>query len=380
MIDADHQAQGPARETGTGSPLTRRAFVGRATAAVVGVSAGSSVLAYGARAATRARIGTRATGVTILNILPPQLGYAAEYMADIRGYFAKAGLEVKTETSRGSAPAIQALLSGQGLMTSIGAMETIIHGANEGAPLVSIAIREHRAPVALVSSKDKPLTTPKALVGKMIGIPSAGGTSELTLNTLLKKSNIPIDQVRRQVTGFSPGTFELIKQGRIDGFIIGATQMGQFKILIPDSVFLEFGKFVADGYGYVTTPDQIRQNRATMRLYLQSVRRSMLDIIADKPKGYATTISTLKDHYDFQELQDDRVARAWIDYLVGGWLYQGPEWVLRPTPKRFRQIYNQLVDIGVVKAGLNSNQWINTTVAFYPGAKTALGKKTKKKK
>jgi NitT/TauT family transport system substrate-binding protein len=378
MIDGDHQALGA--EPATGVQLTRRAFVGRAAAAVAGVGAGSSLLAYGARAATRVRAVPRATGITILNILPPQLGYAAEYLADLRGYFAKNGLDVNVETSRGSAPAIQALLSGQGLMTSIGEMETLIHGANEGAPLVSIAVREHRAPVALVSSKDDPLTTPKALVGKTIGIPSAGGTSELTLNTLLKKSNIPIDQVKRQVTGFTPGTFELIKQGRIDGFIIGATQMGQFKILIPESVFLEFGKYVADGYGYVTTPDQIRQNRATMRLYLQALRRSMLDIIADKQKGYSTTISMLKDHYDFQELQDDRVAKAWLDYLVGGWLYQGPQWLLRPTPKRFHQIYNQLVDIGVVKSGLNSNQWINTTVAFYPGAnKSTLNKKKTKK-
>jgi len=197
------------------------------------------------------------------------------------------------------------------MLTSIGSMETIIHAANEGVPLRSIAIREHRAPVALISSNANPLTTPTSLVGKTIGIPSAGGTSELTLNALLKKYNIPIEQVKRQVTGFAPGTFELIKQGRIDGFIIGATQMGQFQVLIPEAVFLQFGKYVLDSYGYVTTPDQIRQNRLPMRAYLQAVRHAMFDIIADKKQhNYANTLAMLRAHYDFEELKDDRVANT----------------------------------------------------------------------
>lgn len=350
--------------------LTRRAFVTRAAAAAVTIGAGSSLLTQGARAATRTRVARSATNVTILNILAPQLGYAAEYIADIKGYYTKAGLDVTVQTSRGSAPAIQALISNQGMLTSIGSMETIIHGANEGVPLRSIAIREHRAPVALISSNANPLTTPASLAGKTIGIPSAGGTSELTLNALLKKYNIPIDQVKRQVTGFAPGTFELIKQGRIDGFIIGATQMGQFQVLIPEAVFLQFGKYVLDSYGYVTTPDQIRQNRPTMRAYLQAVRHAMFDILADKKQhNYANTLTMLRAHYDFEELKDDRVATSWLDYLTVGWLYQGQKFVLKPEVKRFHRIYDQLVDNGVVKAGQNPNQWLNTTVAVYPKSK-----------
>lgn len=347
--------------------LTRHAFVTRAAAAAVTIGAGSSLLTQGARAATRTRVARSATNVTILNILAPQLGYAAEYIADIKGYYTKAGLDVTVQTSRGSAPAIQGLISNQGLMTAIGSMETIIHAANEGVPLRSIAIREHRAPVALISSNANPLTTPASLAGKTIGIPSAGGTSELTLNALLKKYNIPIEQVKRQVTGFAPGTFELIKQGRIDGFIIGAAQMGQFQVLIPEAVFLQFGKYVLDSLGYVSTPDQIRQNRLTMRAYLMAVRHAMFDIIADKQqRNYANTLAMLRAHYDFQELQDDRVAKSWLDYLVGGWLNQGGKFVLKPEVKRFHRIYNQLVDLGVVKAGQNPNQWLNTTVAVYP--------------
>ena len=55
--------------------------------------------------------------VQVVNILPPQLGYSAEYIADIDGYFKKEGLSVKVDTARGSAPAIQAVLSGTALLS-----------------------------------------------------------------------------------------------------------------------------------------------------------------------------------------------------------------------------------------------------------------------
>ena len=349
--------------------LSRRQLVTRAAAAAATLGAGSTLLAPAAQAARR-RVGRSLTDVTVLNILAPQLGYAAEYVADLNGYFKAKGLNVNVQTTRGSAPSIQALIQGQGMLTSIGSMEMCLHNANEGTPLVSIAVREHRAPVALVSSNKNPITKPQDLAGKKIGIPSAGGTSELTLNTVLKKYNIPISSVPRQVTGFAPGTFDLIRAGRIDGFIIGATQMGQFQQLIPESVFLQFGKYVLDSYGYISTVPLIQQNRLTMRSYLEAVRQSMFWIMDDKKKNnYANTLKLLRAHYDFQELQDDKVATSWLDYLVGGWLYQGQRYILKPEVKRLVRIYNQLVDIGGAKPGFNPIKWVNTTVAVYPKTK-----------
>lgn len=56
----------------------------------------------------------------VVNILPPQLGYAAEYIADMDGFFKKEGLTVKANTARGSAPAIQAILSRTALLSWVG--------------------------------------------------------------------------------------------------------------------------------------------------------------------------------------------------------------------------------------------------------------------
>lgn len=51
--------------------------------------------------------------ITFLNILPMEsLGYAAEMVADTKGFFAAHGLDVTFEATQGSAPAIQTLLAG----------------------------------------------------------------------------------------------------------------------------------------------------------------------------------------------------------------------------------------------------------------------------
>jgi len=154
----------------------------------------------------------------------PQLGYAAEYIADMDGYFKKEGLTVKANTARGSAPAIQAVLSGHGAALVGGLLESVIDIANQNAPIQSIAFTGRRSTLAIVSDKSKPMAKPQDLVGNRIGIRRKAARARRRLDLLLASNNIPVDKVPRQVTGFAPGTYELIKKGRIAGFVIGASR------------------------------------------------------------------------------------------------------------------------------------------------------------
>src|ERR671930_78858 len=109
---------------------TRRAFMTRTAGAFAAVSGAGTVLAAcGAEkegTATSQSAGSGSSTVQVINILPPQLGYTAEYIADMDGYFKKEGLTVKTNTARGSAPAIQAVLSGTALLSWVGWLESVI--------------------------------------------------------------------------------------------------------------------------------------------------------------------------------------------------------------------------------------------------------------
>jgi NitT/TauT family transport system substrate-binding protein len=339
---------------------TRRAFIGRSAGTLAALSGAGGVLAACGSPAAQKGAATNAASsgkVQVVNILPPQLGYAAEYIADMDGYFKKEGLSVSAATARGSAPAIQAVLSGTALLSWVGWLESVIDIANKSAPIQSVAFTGRRSTLAIVSDKDKkPLGKPQNLVGNRIGIPSAGGTSETTLDLLLASNNIAKDKVPRQVTGFTPGTFELIKKGRIAGFVIGASQEEQFREAQPDSMFLNTADYVTDGLTYITSKQGLNSSRDTIKAYMRALKGAMEQILEDKPKGYPDTIKKLRTKYDFDELKKDSVAKAYLDFNVGSWVVDGQDKLLKVDPEKWKATYDAAVKVKAAKGGVDVTQ------------------------
>jgi NitT/TauT family transport system substrate-binding protein len=343
-----------------GMGTTRRAFIGRAAGAFATLSGGSVLIAAcggsdssSGSSAGSSNSGAGAKSATIVNILPPQLGYVAEYIADIDGLYRKNGVSVKVETARGSAPSIQAVLSGTALMCRCGRLESLIAIADRGAPIHAVAFTTRRSPLAIVSDKKAPLNTPTDLKGKRIGIPSEGGTSETTLDLLIASSGMSPNDVPRQVTGFTPGTFELVKKGRLAGFIIGATQMQQFRQAVPEATFMPTYKFVDDGENYIASAKGLAEHKDAIQPYLASVKAAMQQVIADKEAGYADTLKKLRARYDFAELKNDAVARSWIDFLVTSWTKDGEDQLLKTNPQEWQKTYDDAVKIKAAKGGVD---------------------------
>lgn len=344
--------------------VTRRAFMSRTAGALAAVSgAGGLLAACGSdddsstgSSATSSSAASGSSTVQVVNILPPQLGYTAEYIADMDGFFKKEGLEVKANTARGSAPAIQAVLSGTALLSWVGWLESVIDIANENAPIQAIAFTGRRSTLAIVSDKKEPLAAPQDFVGKRIGIPSEGGTSETTLDLMLAANNIPLDKVPRQVTGFTPGTFELIKRGRIAGFVIGASQEEQFRQAQPDSTFLETAKYVTDGLTYITSQKGLQENKAQIQAYMRALKGAMEQILDDKANNFADTIKKLRSKYDFEELKDDKVAQYYIGYISGGWALEGRDTLLKVDKAKWKETYDAAVKVKAAKGGVDVTQ------------------------
>jgi ABC-type nitrate/sulfonate/bicarbonate transport system substrate-binding protein len=344
----------------TDARSTRRVFMARSAGTLAAVSGAGGLLAAcgsddkesgGGSGTSATSAASGSSTVQVVNILPPQLGYAAEYIADMDGFFKKEGLTVKMNTARGSAPAIQAILSGTALLSWVGWLESVINIANEGAPIQSVAFTGRRSTLAIVSDKSEPLAKPQDFVGKRIGIPSEGGTSETTLDLMLAANNIPLDKVPRQVTGFTPGTFELIKRGRIAGFVIGASQEQQFREAQPTSTFLHTADYVTDGLTYITSQKGLQSNKAQIEAYLRALKGSMEQILDDKEKGYPDTLKKLRSKYDFAELKSDSVAKAYLDFNVGSWVVDGRDKLLTTDPEKWKATYDAAVKVKAAKAG-----------------------------
>jgi NitT/TauT family transport system substrate-binding protein len=230
----------------------------------------------------------------------------------------------------------------------------VIDIANKGAPLQSVAFTGRRSTLAIVSDKNKkPLAKPQELVGNRIGIPSEGGTSETTLDLMLASSGIATDKVPRQVTGFTPGTFELIKKGRIAGFVIGASQEEQFREAQPDSMFLNTADYVTDGLTYITSAKGLQSSKEQIKAYMRALKGSMEQILEDRKAGFPNTIKKLRTKYDFEELKKDSVAKAYLEFNVGSWVVDGQDKLLQTDPEKWKATYDAAVKVKAAKAGVD---------------------------
>jgi NitT/TauT family transport system substrate-binding protein len=351
------------------SPTTRRSFVGRSAGAFAAVGGAGMLLAAcgddsddaaggGSASTSEQSAGGGGDGggeVQVVNILPPQLGYSAEYIAEIDGFFEKEGLSVKVNTARGSAPAIQAVLSGTALLSWVGWLESVIAISNRGAPIQAVSFTGRRSTLKLVSDKGNPMNTPQDLVGERIGIPSEGGTSETTLDLMIANEGIDPKQVQRQVTGFTPGTFELIKRKRIAGFIIGGSQEQQFREAQPTSVFLETAKYVQDGLCYITSQDGVKNNKAQIEAYMRALKGAMEQIVDDGPE-YTDTLKKLRAKYDFPELKSDTVAKYYLKYNTDNWMLDGREKLLKVDKEKWQTTYDAAVKVKAAKGGVDVQQ------------------------
>jgi NitT/TauT family transport system substrate-binding protein len=351
------------------SPTTRRSFVGRSAGAFAAVGGAGMLLAAcgddsddaaggGSASTSEESAGGGGDGggeVQVVNILPPQLGYSAEYIAEIDGYFKKEGLTVKVNTARGSAPAIQAVLSGTALLSWVGWLESVIAIANRGAPIQAVSFTGRRSTLKLVSDKGNPMNTPQDLVGERIGIPSEGGTSETTLDLMIANEGIDPKEVQRQVTGFTPGTFELIKQKRIAGFIIGGSQEQQFKEAQPTSVFLQTADYVQDGLCYITSQDGVKNNKAQIEGYMRALKGAMEQIVDDGPE-YRDTLRKLRAKYDFPELKSDTVAKYYLKYNTDNWMLDGREKLLKVDKEKWQATYDAAAKVKAAKGGVDVQQ------------------------
>lgn len=336
--------------------LTRRAFLGGLAAGGTGVllagcgsdesSGGSSGGAPGS------------TQVTFLTVTPISLSFTPEIIADVGGHFADNGLEVTLEATRGSAQAIQTVLAGGALLTRIGDIETMIAIAEQDAPLVNIGMLIKNSTLRFVSGKSDPLQEPADWEGKLMGVPSEGGTSETTLDLVLAAGGVPLDSVERQVVGLAPGTFDLVKQGRIAGYVVGTDVAIQLQQQDPDVVVFKPGEVITSGgQHYATSQEQLESERDTLQAYMTAIRAAVDFVLADEELD--ETLELMRSKYDFETLGNEDVAKESLRQYKESWtLGEGAENPLLTSADRWNQAYEELVGAGQINEGLDPSQWI----------------------
>lgn len=305
--------------------------------------------------------------VTFLNVIPIEsLTYTPEIIAKASGHFAAEGLDVQFQVTRGSAQAIQTVIAGSAQITRVGDTEMMVAAGERDAPVKAVAQPSQQSTLRILSSSERPVATPQDMRGKTIGIPSEGGTSETMVDTLATSAELTDADLSKQVVGLSPGVFDLVKQGRIDAYLVAMDASVVVKQQEPSAVVLDPAQFIAGGTQVYMASQQSLDDpakRDVVQRYLRAIKAAMEQVIADE--SLDKTLELLGSEYDIPVLDQPEVAKETLRTYVASW--QANEGPLLETPAdKWTAIYDEAVNVGQVPAGLDPSGWF--TNELLPGA------------
>jgi NitT/TauT family transport system substrate-binding protein len=342
-----------------------------AGAASSGGAAGQSAQAGGGAAAPSSSSGSSCSGmdkVTFLNILPlTSLSYSAEMVADTGGFFKKQCLDVSFQTTKGSAQAIQTIISGKALLSWVGTAETMVDNA-KGAPVVTVGIKEPNTEL-FVSSKKNPITKPSQLKGKLVGLPSAGGTSETILKLALSSAGLKESDVKTQVVGLAPGVYQLVESGRIDAYAVSLDTAILLQQQHSDAVVLNPANRASD-INFITSKSQANDPKKSdeIRRFLQAIYNAEKFIESDQSDNFTKTINLISSKYKVPTLDNKKIRVGVLKKYVAAMTFQGPTNTLRVEPSSWNTAYQQVVKAGLVKPGLDPSKWFTNKFAPTSGS------------
>jgi len=337
--------------------IGRRDFVQGSTATLAAAATGFGLVGCGSEP------DNGLTGVDFLAILNPQgLTFVPELMGIAGGYFADLGLDVTLQQTRGSAPAIQSVIAGGAPITRIEQIEGVIHLANSGVPIMNVGTVIKQSAIRFISSAGNPIRSPDDFSGKLVGIPSEGGSTDRTLDLVLSNAGIDPESIERQVVGTNAGVFDLVERGSIACYAVSIDVANILAQRRSNVVVLNPGDFIASGAQfYMVSEAGLVEQRDTITRYLQAVRGAIDFMIDDE--GFDRTLEILGRQYSFDTLQDTEIARASLAEYVRIWTAEGRGNILRTVDDSWRRGYDELVAAGLAEGGHDPSAWYTNELA-----------------
>ena len=187
------------------SPPQRRASLRALALAVLVVAAPLAGLG-------RPALAQGATEVTVALDWYPNANHAGLYLAQERGYFTAAGLDVELYTPADPTIVLQTVGAGRDTF-GISYQTDLLLARAEGVPVVSVAALVQRPLMGVMSLSEQGIARPRDLVGKTVGYPGIP-SQEAFLATMLEADGARFEDVELVNVGFDlvPATIG----GRVD--------------------------------------------------------------------------------------------------------------------------------------------------------------------
>lgn len=266
-----------------------------ASPAAASADAGGSVTPSAAPSGTPAEPVALTIGLGYI----PSVQFAQFYLADQRGYYRDAGLEV---TFQNQIDPDLVRLTGQGAVDiSIADGTSLIPAVSQGIPVKYIATIYADFPNVVFSKAAAGIDEPGLLAGRRIGIPGRFGSSWIMLQALLDSAGLGSDDVTIvEYPDF--GQLAGVQQGAVDaatGFV--NNEPVRLELGDDDATVLRVDEIVPlPGNGLIVGTDTLAEKRDAVAAFVAATLRAMAEISADPAAGLEAAIATVP------ELESDR--------------------------------------------------------------------------
>jgi NitT/TauT family transport system substrate-binding protein len=215
------------------------------------------------------------------------------FLADVRGYFREAGIELVMDQGNGSGAAVGAVAGGA-YDLGFGDVNALIQmvAAKPPAQATPLAISAlyNRPPFTIAVKTDGPIKSPKDLEGRTLGGPANDGALKL-FPAFAKLAGI--DATKVQLTNMQPSLREqMLQRGQVDG-VFGFVNTIRFSAKLvgidpdKDFRFINYGDHGMDLYSnaVIASRKLVSENPQALKGLLRAIDRGIRDTLKDPDAG-----------------------------------------------------------------------------------------------
>lgn len=268
---------------------------------------------------------------------------AAFFLAEERGYFRAENLSVQLDMAQGSGEAATRIGSGAYDMAFVDInVLTEFNARNPERGGLATFVVYNRAPMSIMTLRNRNITTPRDLHGRSLGAPAGDGAFRM-FPAFARGAGVDINQIR-VLTIDTRLREPMLLRGEADA-IVGFDLSMWFNvktagIRLEDIMFFNYGDYGVDVYGNSVAASKtfIQRSPEVVRAVTRAAAKAWRDTLDEPDAAIAALVSR-------DRLLDRALERERLDWLVDKYIRTprtAEEGIGRPSPERLERGLGQV--------------------------------------
>lgn len=238
------------------------------------------------------------------------------YVAEQKGYFKDAGIQLELNNFKGGGPAVQALVSGS-IQICFCAADHVVRLRSRRQPAVILVGLDTFHSYALIAKATAPYKDLASMKGKKVGITSPGSLTDNTLRYSIKELKLSPER-DFEIVGAGTGAAmrAAIDSGQIDAGLVILTEVAA---LLKDpnayKIVLDYRELPYPSYAALALESWVKENPAVAKAFTRALGRAIADVEKD-PDLARKTIA--KMYPNFSEELIAEVAKSAVERTPKG--------------------------------------------------------------